>query len=321
MGIGVMKFSLDDMEEVYMDLGSRVFDVGGGATGNGSSPAAPTGKPVPDEPPSPRSAKQAAATGQSWSEMLMRMYRSGEQGMRVAMYGAKHNTPLFERLLQERTDARTLGCVEDMTVDASWLGGPKVFGCATHTSVSPAQPYVFRTYEFSPDTESRARGKRLALHAGSSKHRIWQAIRASSAAPYYLDDFSIGDLRFCDGAVTVNNPAVVAVQEARMLFPDTPIDCVVSMGVGAAPPAVRQRSMHSYLDTGAAVVESSCNVDRPHEALACMLDMSGCIYERCGTDCVEFPDMMCRAGQIGRCGCSAAVLCCGMTPVSVSIRS
>lgn len=27
---------------------------------------------------------------------------------------------------------------------------------------------------------------------GSCKHRIWQAIRASSAAPYYLDDYSDG---------------------------------------------------------------------------------------------------------------------------------
>ena len=29
---------------------------------------------------------------------------------------------------------------------------------------------------------------------GSCKHRIWEAIRASSAAPYYLDDFSYGEL-------------------------------------------------------------------------------------------------------------------------------
>lgn len=283
MGVGIMGFSLDDMEEVYMDLGSRVFDPGSSANSSTASAAVPVaGKPAVEETVSPRGPKQTAATGQSWSEMLTRMYRSGEQGVRVAMYGAKHNTPLFEALLQERTDARKLGCVEDMTVDASWLGGPKVFGCATQASISPAQPYVFRTYEFPPDAATRRRAKHLSLHQGSSKHRVWQAIRASSAAPYYLDDFSIGDLRFCDGAVTVNNPAVVAVQEARMLFPDIPIDCVVSMGVGLAPPVSRPRGMHSYLDMGSAVVESACSVDRPHEALACMLDLSGCVYERCG---------------------------------------
>lgn len=32
---------------------------------------------------------------------------------------------------------------------------------------------------------------------GSCKHMVWQAIRASSAAPYYLDDFSDGNLVYC----------------------------------------------------------------------------------------------------------------------------
>ena len=32
---------------------------------------------------------------------------------------------------------------------------------------------------------------------GSCKHMVWQAIRASSAAPYYLDDFSDGKLVWC----------------------------------------------------------------------------------------------------------------------------
>ena len=30
---------------------------------------------------------------------------------------------------------------------------------------------------------------------GSSTHQIWQAVRASSAAPYYLDDFKCGNDR------------------------------------------------------------------------------------------------------------------------------
>lgn len=74
--------------------------------------------------------------------------------------------------------------------------------------MSPARPFVFRSYEFPPGPETAARAARLALHTGSSKHQVWQAIRASSAAPYYLDEFGVGDLRFQDGAVTVNNPAV-----------------------------------------------------------------------------------------------------------------
>lgn len=36
-------------------------------------------------------------------------------------------------------------------------------------------------------------GIRRGAYIGSCKHRIWEAIRASSAAPYYLDDFSDGN--------------------------------------------------------------------------------------------------------------------------------
>lgn len=41
-------------------------------------------------------------------------------------------------------------------------------------------------------TASAQVGYKRSAYIGSCKHHIWQAIRASSAAPYYLDDFSDG---------------------------------------------------------------------------------------------------------------------------------
>ena len=35
-------------------------------------------------------------------------------------------------------------------------------------------------------------GIKRGAFMGSCKHRVWEAIRASSAAPYYLDDFAVG---------------------------------------------------------------------------------------------------------------------------------
>jgi hypothetical protein len=265
VAIGVMRMTLDDMENIYVDLGGRVF-------AHGSVEGAAKVSEVQEV--------AAVSTGPTWSELLSKMYKSGEQGMRVAMYGAKHNTPLFEELLRGKTDIRSLGCVDDMMIDAAWLGGPHVFGCATESSVTPAKPFVFRSYEFPPGQETSLRAKKLAMHAGTSKHKLWQAVRASSAAPYYLDDFSIRNQRFQDGAVTVNNPSVVAIQEARMLYPGVPIECVVSLGVGNAPPAQRPKGMSSYFETGNAVVESACSVERSHEALSAILDMANCMYER-----------------------------------------
>jgi hypothetical protein len=42
-------------------------------------------------------------------------------------------------------------------------------------------------------------GYKRSAFIGSCKHQVWQAIRASSAAPYYLDDFSDGT----DGSAVV----------------------------------------------------------------------------------------------------------------------
>jgi hypothetical protein len=78
-----------------------------------------------------------------------------------------------------------------------------------------------------------------------------QAVRASSAAPYYLDDFLTPDgKRFQDGATTANNPAVVALAQARLLHPQLPIDVLVSLGCGAEPPAERSKGLSAVSSFG-----------------------------------------------------------------------
>lgn len=112
-------------------------------------------------------------------------------------------------------------------------GGPKVSVVSTLVSVTPAQPFVFRNYQYPPGTRESAPwaapvtplspqinpgpsafggggggglaatpaptpvqsrvGMGHVAYMGSCKHLVWQAIRASSAAPYYLDDFSDGE--------------------------------------------------------------------------------------------------------------------------------
>lgn len=209
---------------------------------------------------------------ESWRDSLYRVYKSGQQHVRVAVYGAKHDTTVFETLLKQICAQPVNGQhVGERMIDTTVLGGPHCFVVATLASVTPAVPYLFRNYEFPPGTSEL----RSAIKCcdGSSKALVWHAVRASSAAPYYLDDFTLGPDRFQDGAAIANNPALLALQEARALWPDVPIDCLVSMGCGATPLQKRERSMSAYLETGNVLIESACSVERTDAALCTLLPM------------------------------------------------
>ncbi|KAI4295872.1 hypothetical protein L6164_035870 [Bauhinia variegata] len=260
VALGIKLMSLEKCEEIYKNLGKLVF-----------------AEPVPKD-------NEAA----SWREKLDQIYKSSSQSFRVVVHGSKHSADQFERLLKEM-------CADedgDLMIDSAVKNVPKVFVVSTLVSVMPAQPFIFRNYQYpagtpevplvtsessgitvlaSPTTGSQVGYKRSAF-IGSCKHQVWQAIRASSAAPYYLDDFSDDVNRWQDGAIVANNPTVFAIREAQLLWPDTKIDCLVSIGCGSVPTKVRKGGWR-YLDTGQVLIESACSVDRVEEALSTLLPM------------------------------------------------
>ncbi|CAK9176702.1 unnamed protein product [Ilex paraguariensis] len=260
VALGIKLMSLEKCEEIYKNLGKHVF-----------------AEPVPKD--------NEAAT---WREKLDQLYKSSSQNFRVVVHGSKHSADQFERLLKEI-------CADedgDLLIESAVKRVPKVFVVSTLVSVAPAQPFIFRNYQYPPGTpgiplvisENLANsvigttitgtqvGYKRNACIGSCKHHIWQAIRASSAAPYYLDDFSDDVYRWQDGAIVANNPTIFAIREAQLLWPDTRIDCLVSIGCGSTPTKVRKGGWR-YLDTGQVLIESACSVDRVEEALSTLLPM------------------------------------------------
>lgn len=51
--------------------------------------------------------------------------------------------------------------------------------------------YIFRNYVTPIGSESQ--------YIGSHKHKIWEAVRASAAAPSYFEEFKCGDYLHQDG--------------------------------------------------------------------------------------------------------------------------
>lgn len=215
---------------------------------------------------------------------------------------------------------------------------------------------------------------------------MWQAVRASSAASFYLEvcgpavyvcfhcstggaadavptldhppadrttlatlplqDFTCGGDKFQDGAVTANNPAIIALQEAvragcrlggragcrqlasvaahallvaaaaggyapllccrsrqRLLWPDHPIDVLMSVGVGVSPAGRRDKGLSSFMETGALGQGAELGARMRMCAWMCM-PSSGCRCARSTHACLPLsslgalPPLLTHAGSI-----------------------
>jgi len=81
-------------------------------------------------------------------------------------------------------------------------------------------PVLFRSYE-SGEPHSNC--------------RIWEAARATSAAPAFFKRIEIGRAQpYIDGGLGRNNPSRVVLDEAKALFGARHIGCLVSIGTGHA---------------------------------------------------------------------------------------
>lgn len=119
------------------------------------------------------------------------------------------------------------------TVLSSINNFPPHLACvAAECSQSPGGVVVFSTYN-----------RDNMPFAGTDDVKIWQAIRASTAAPTFFDVFHLRNAKLAkhfngrqtllDGGLLANNPALVGLLEARRLFPDR-LHTVVSVGTGRA---------------------------------------------------------------------------------------
>ena len=63
---------------------------------------------------------------------------------------------------------------------------------------------------------------------------IWQACRATSAAPTFFPPMQIGNppVAYIDGRLGYNNPIRALIEEKSHVWPDRQIGCIVSIGTG-----------------------------------------------------------------------------------------
>ncbi|CAI9775312.1 unnamed protein product [Fraxinus pennsylvanica] len=110
--------------------------------------------------------------------------------------------------------------------------------------------FVYCIEKFFADLQTESGTKKpIGDSIESCKDHIWQVIRTSSISSYYLVDYTGGVYRWQDRAIVANIPTNFTVREAQLLWPETKIDCLVSIGCGSIPTKVH-RDGWLYLDTG-----------------------------------------------------------------------
>ena len=90
--------------------------------------------------------------------------------------------------------------------------------------------YLFRTY-----TNLKKAPAELERNPGPAHDiPIWEVARATSAAPGYFKEVTIGELIYVDGGFGANNPCLEIFWEVRNLnnYDEQCINCVVTIGTG-----------------------------------------------------------------------------------------
>ncbi|XP_019796200.1 calcium-independent phospholipase A2-gamma isoform X2 [Tursiops truncatus] len=138
---------------------------------------------------------------------------------------------------------------------------PKVAAVSTivNRGITP-KAFVFRNYGHFPGVNSH--------YLGGCQYKMWQAIRASSAAPGYFAEYVLGNDLHQDGGLLLNNPSALAIHECKCLWPDVPLECIVSLGTGRYESDVRNTATHTSLKTKLSnVINSATDTEEVHVML------------------------------------------------------
>ncbi|KAI1287968.1 Calcium-independent phospholipase A2-gamma [Halotydeus destructor] len=142
---------------------------------------------------------------------------------RLLLTHAYYDSAVWEGILRKTYGEKSL--IETTMHDDA----PKLMAISASMTSPKMKPYVFRNYNL-PE-------KAYGYYDGSSKHKVWQAVRASSSAPGYFEEYVLDNHVHQDGGILINNPASIAIHEAKLLWPNEPIQSCISIGTGRYTPA------------------------------------------------------------------------------------
>ncbi|KAJ7262822.1 FabD/lysophospholipase-like protein [Mycena rebaudengoi] len=137
-----------------------------------------------------------------------------------------------KKIVAENSPAEDPHELNQLMKDPVGEGICRTFVCAQSAHTMRGNiPVLFRTYD-SPNEPA-------------ATCAIWEAARATSAAPTFFKRIEIGAVpraeAFIDGGLGRNNPTAMVLEEAQILFPTRRLACVLSIGTGQVKAAAIPR--------------------------------------------------------------------------------
>ncbi|KAK9417273.1 putative PNPLA domain-containing protein [Seiridium unicorne] len=115
----------------------------------------------------------------------------------------------------------------------------------TATNLAGNKTYLLANYNQPRDAQKSNHYHFQRPETSDAELRIWEAARATSAAPRYFKSYhhDPSHKRYIDGAVLHNNPIRIADLERRILWPECPVpDIILSLGTGSSASLTRASS-------------------------------------------------------------------------------
>ncbi|NXG20413.1 PLPL8 phospholipase, partial [Grallaria varia] len=172
---------------------------------------------------------------------------------------AFYDSDIWEKMLKEKIGSNL------MIETARKSKCPKVAAVSTIVNRgTPLKAFVFRNYNHFPGIKSH--------YIGGCQYKLWQAIRASSAAPGYFQEYVLGSDLHQDGGLLLNNPSALAVHECKCLWPNVPLQCLISLGTGRYENEVKTNVTHTSLKAKLTnVINSATDTEEVHTMLDALL--------------------------------------------------
>ncbi len=184
-----------------------------------------------------------------------------------------------ESLGARATDARLVSNIESTRKNT----------CKTYVSPRPGLSYLLTIHclrflcalkkEDNSAVRFRAYPNSDGTTTPSANCKIWEAARATSAAPFYFPTAVVEGVKFWDGGLANNNPVLEVLAERSQLYPQRPVNCMISLGTGFSERKPTKSTL-AVLGKGKRILDNVTNVNINHERAREQLGTDGVPYFR-----------------------------------------